>query len=38
MAVLDWGAMNEAVGWYLFFSDWYAFASCGAESARFAWA
>jgi hypothetical protein len=27
-----------AVGWYLFFSDWNAFAYCGAESARFEWA
>jgi hypothetical protein len=27
-----------ALGWYLFFSDWNAFAYCGAESARFEWA
>jgi hypothetical protein len=27
-----------AVGWYLFFSDWNAFAYCGAESAAFEWA
>jgi hypothetical protein len=26
-----------AVGWYLFFSDWNAFAYAGAESAEFEW-
>jgi hypothetical protein len=29
---------HDAVGWYLFFSDWNAFACCGAASARFEWA
>jgi hypothetical protein len=27
----------EAAGWYLYFSDWNAFAYCGASTATFEW-